>query len=327
MALDGKLLGRARERLAQRREENEAREAALRREIFARLPEVRRTDAALNALLREVVDLTGGGPDRARQLRDLDRESLELIARRAEQLRAGGYPADALDGVYTCRRCRDTGYLADGRPCACLLKLYEAERSAALSQLGEAGSRGFEGFDLSYYEGEDRSVMELTLSNARKFAREFSASSPNLLLQGGTGLGKTLLCRCIAAAVAEMGASVVFETAQSAFSAFEDQKFSRDAEAYAAAGDRVRRILGCELLILDDLGTELTTSFTQSALYNIVDTRLTQRRKTVISTNLSDEELARRYIPQVVSRIAGEYDTLLFRGRDVRAQQREKRYR
>ena len=88
----------------------------------------------------------------------------------------------------------------------------------------------------------------------------------------------------------------------------------------------MKRILNCDLLILDDLGTELTTSFTQSALYNIIDSRLTVCRKTIISTNLTDAELAARYIPQIISRIGGEYDTLPFMGRDIRAIRKERRY-
>ena len=119
---------------------------------------------------------------------------------------------------------------------------------------------------------------------------------------------------------------MVYESAQEAFGAFEEQKFSRDAETYATASEKVKRILCCDLLILDDLGTELTTSFTQSALYNIVNTRLTENRKTVISTNLTDAELASRYLPQIASRIGGEYDTLLFLGEDIRAIRKEQRY-
>ena len=184
----------------------------------------------------------------------------------------------------------------------------------------------FADFDLNYYQGEARACMEVTLKAARTYAEHFSPDSGNLLLQGGTGLGKTFLSRCIARTVAAQGCSVVYETAQEAFTAFEDQKFSRDAETYAAASERVQRILNADLLILDDLGTELTTSFTQSALYYIVNTRLTDHRKTVISTNLTDGELAARYLPQIASRIGGEYDTLLFLGEDIRAIKKQQRY-
>ena len=168
--------------------------------------------------------------------------------------------------------------------------------------------------------------MELTLAAARAYAEGFGPDSANLLLQGGTGLGKTFLSGCIAKTVSDKGFSVVYLTAQEAFAAFEEQKFSRDAETYAAASEKVKRILRSQLLILDDLGTEMTTGFTQSALYNIVNTRLTERRQTIISTNLDDKALAARYLPQTISRISGEYDTLLFMGEDIRAIRRSQRY-
>lgn len=327
MALDGKLLARARERLAQRRSENQRESERRRREIYARVPALRELDAAYHALLRDYIALVGTGGEQDARLRETDRRAEELMARKAELLRANGYPAEALDGVYGCPRCQDLGYLPGGRMCSCLRALYEAERAGEQSRLSEAGDRGFDAFDLGCYEGKDRDVMELTLSTARQFVRDFAADSPNLLFQGGTGLGKTLLGRCVAAAVAKAGFSVAFETAQSAFSAFEEQRFSRDPDLSAAAGERVRHMLDCELLVLDDLGTEMSTAFTQSALYQIVDSRLNAGRKTVLITNLTDAELAARYLPQTVSRIAGEYDTLVFRGRDIRAVRRERRYR
>ena len=168
--------------------------------------------------------------------------------------------------------------------------------------------------------------MEVNLSICRNFVASFGPDSLNLLFQGGTGLGKTLLSRCVAAAVAEAGFPVVYETAQDAFTAFETQKFSRDAESYHAATERVNQILDCTLLVLDDLGTELTTSFTQSALYYILDTRLNRGKKTIISTNLDDRELTRRYLPQIISRLNGEYHTLVFSGEDIRSQKKRERY-
>ena len=266
------------------------------------------------------------GADADAGLARIQEKSEALCAEKAAALRAHGYAADYLDEIVACPDCHDSGYRDSGEICACLLRLYEEERAKELSAQGRAGAASFAGFDLNYYTGEARECMELTLAAARAYAEGFGPDSTNLLLQGGTGLGKTLLSRCIAATVSAGGHSVVYETAQEAFGAFEEQKFSRDAETYAAASEKVKRTLHCELLILDDLGTELTTSFTQSALYNIVDSRLTAGRKTVISTNLTDAELAERYIPQIVSRIGGEYDKLPFLGRDIRAIRKEQRY-
>ena len=326
MALDGKLLARARTRLAERREENAAARDRREAEVYAAVPEIRRIDAEMRGLLGALLDVTGRGASAAEALKDVERKSAQLCADKARALEAHGYAADYLDEIVSCPECRDSGYRADGTICSCLLRLYEEEKAKELSAVLHAGAESFADFRLDYYTGEARECMELTLAVARAYADGFGPDSTNLLLQGGTGLGKTFLSGCIARAVSARGRSVVYETAQEAFAAFEEQKFSRDAETYAAATEKVKRILGCELLILDDLGTELTTSFTQSALYYIVNTRLTEHRKTIISTNLSDAELAARYIPQIMSRIGGEFDKLPFMGRDIRAIRKEQRY-
>lgn len=327
MALDGKLLGRARERLARQREENAARLDAREAEAYARIPELRRIDQALRALLGQVLSLTANHQASPEALDEIQKHSLELCGDKAELLTAAGYPADYLDEIVSCPKCRDTGYLRDGGICTCLLSLYEAERAAELSAGLRAAPDSFGDFSLDYYSGTARECMELTLAAAKRYAAGFGPDSGNLLFQGGTGLGKTFLSGCIAKTVSAGGHSVVYAPVQEAFGALEAQKFSRDGDTYADATEKVRQILNCELLILDDLGTELTTSFTQSALYHILNTRLTAGRKTLISTNLSDGELAERYIPQIVSRISGEFDTLLFLGRDIRAIRKEQRYR
>lgn len=326
MALDGRLLARARERLAVRREANSAERDRRETEAYAAAPELRRIDAELRALVGRVVDLAGRGATDPEGLEQVRRESLELCARKAETLVAHGFAPNYLDDIVDCPRCGDTGYTKDGSVCFCLQKLYEEELAKDLSAGMRAGAENFTDFRLDYYQGEARECMELTLAAARGYAESFGANSGNLLLQGGTGLGKTFLSGCIARTVSARGFSVVYETAQEAFAAFEEQKFSRDAETYAAASEKVKRIMACQLLILDDLGTELTTSFTQSALYYIVNSRLAAHTQTVISTNLSDGELAERYLPQIVSRIGGEYDTLLFMGEDIRAIRRRERY-
>ena len=326
---NGKLLLRARERLARRREEHAALTERRAKEASERIPELRDTETALRKLLGEVVRLSAERPpDTGAALTEIDRKSAALLARQAELLTAHGYPADYLSGTVDCKRCGDKGYLNDGSMCDCLKVLYEAERTREITAALRLGEETFVDFDLNLYPGgEARECMELTFNTAREYAVRFSPDSPNLLFQGGTGLGKTFLSGCVAKVVSGRGFSVACETAQSAFAAFEEQKFSRDAETYAGASEKVKRILECDLLILDDLGTELTTSFTQSALYNIVDTRLNAPgRKTIISTNLSDAELEKRYIPQTVSRVNGEFDTLLFLGRDIRAIRKERRY-
>ncbi len=327
MAIDGKLMAKARERLEAIKANNEKLQEERMLEVYTRVPEVRRIDAALRALMGEIISASlKKGEAAKREIEAISEKSLLLCGEKAEALVAAGYADNYLDDVYSCPVCRDTGYTDSGLACACLMKLYEEEKSAYLSSIPGHEGDSFSAFSLDYYTGSDREVMEMTLSVCRSYAIGFGEDSPNLLFRGGTGLGKTFLSGCVAKAVSDKGYSVVYETAGDAFAAFEDKKFSRDVSVAEAAGERVRRILDCELLILDDLGTEMSTAFTHSALYNIVNSRLTKGKKTIISTNLSAAEMSERYTPQVMSRIGGEYDTVYFRGRDIRAIKKERRY-
>ena len=148
----------------------------------------------------------------------------------------------------------------------------------------------------------------------RAFARDRRVA----LLFGAPGLGKTFLSACIARTVSESGFSVVYDTAVNIFTRFEEQKFARDRLEAGEAKDETRRYLGCDLLILDDLGSELSTPFVQSALYTLINTRLTADKRTVISSNLTMDQVRARYTPQIASRLEGEYRVLPFYGEDIR---------
>ena len=159
--------------------------------------------------------------------------------------------------------------------------------------------------------------MEHNFDVCRDYANQFSKGGGSLLLSGGTGLGKTFLSACIARVVSESGFSVVYDTAISIFSRFENAKFRPDDVSDAD----VRRCENCDLLILDDLGTEMTTSFVQSALYQIVNGRMLSGKSTIISTNLAPDELSARYGAPILSRIEGSYEILPFFGDDIRTRQ------
>ena len=325
MALDRLLLAKARERLRERREANEAERERREREVCAKAPEIRRINAELRTLVSEVIRAAESS-NGAAALAEIEKKTEGLFRQKAAALAELGLPADWLDQIVTCPVCRDSGHLRDGTVCTCLRSLYEEEKARALAEALQLRDEQFSDFRLDYYTGEARECMTLTLEICKDYALNFAPHAPNLLFQGGTGLGKTFLSGCIASVVSRRGYAVVYETAQGAFASFEAQKFSRDGEAYAEAAEKVKNILSCDLLILDDLGTEMTTSFTQSALYAILNTRLTEKCSTIVSTNLSDAELAARYLPQTVSRLTGEFDTLAFMGRDIRAQRKERRY-
>ena len=328
------LLQRARERLAERKLENENMYNSRRSHAYSELPELRSLDARLSAVIHEALgrafERGGDVRDAIRRSRD---ESLELQARRAEILTSRGYPADYLDERPLCGKCRDSGFVGS-KICSCLRELYNAETKRELSSLLRLGEERFESFDLGFYSGEPdpvtgvspRECMETVLETCRAFAARFGKGSVNLLFQGGVGLGKTFLSASIARVVSENGFSVVYESAVSALASFEGQKFGHggDDDDWNAS---VRRLLECDLLIFDDLGTEMTTSFTQSAFYTLINTRLLSGGKTIISTNLTDAELERRYTKQIISRLMGEYLNLSFLGSDIRAIKKLREFR
>ena len=325
MSYDGKLLAQAREELEEIREKNQAEHFSRQSRIYREIPAIETLDQKMCAQMAELVRLTLSRPvDLDIRLAALKEENLDAQISRAELLTAHGYPVEYLDDIYTCPRCRDTGNV-NGSVCECLKKLYNKQLTQELSSLLRNGEESFENFDLSLYTNEpDRSgvrpreVMEVVFAGCKKFADNFPNVSANLLLQGGTGLGKTYLSACIARVVAEKGYSVCYDTASSALEAFERQKFSRDPEESEAAGVRVKRMLSCDLMILDDLGTEMVTSMTLSALYTLINTRLNEGRRMIISTNCTAEEREVRYTPQICSRIDGEFLLLPFAGSDIR---------
>ena len=209
--------------------------------------------------------------------------------------------------------------------CSCLEKFCQEEQRKNLTSLLSANLSSFDDFSLDYYNTipdhtlgiSPREQMEMVYETCVDYARKFSLRSKSLLMNGGTGLGKTFLSACIARQVVSMGFSVVYDTAIHVFSCLEKEKFGNaDAEEKRMA----QRIMECDLLILDDLGTEMSTSFISPALYGIINGRILENKPTIISTNLTLGELSRRYTPQIASRLMGEYISLVFIGQDIRLQ-------
>lgn len=327
MSYDGRLLARARDELDRTRTENAAEHERRQALAYRRVPELAEIDATLRAQMVTLVRLTvSRAPDLKARLDALEKENLDLQMRRAELLTGHGMPLGWLDEIYSCPKCRDTGTLPDGEMCDCLIRQYNREVTRELGALLRHGSESFESFDLTLYPDEfdarygvvPRETMGKVLEICRRFADNFPNVSSNLLLQGDTGLGKTYLSACIARVVSDRGLSVCYDSASVALDAFEQQKFARDSESGRAAAARVKNMLECDLMILDDLGTEMNTPMSVSALYTLINTRLVAGKRMIISTNCTDEELERRYNPQICSRIFGEFMRLPFAGRDIR---------
>lgn len=324
MAYDGRVMRRALARFDQNKQRRAEELRARQRAVYAQCSRIGEIERELSGTMAKIIarGLKRGSDPRS-AIAALEEENLRLQAERAQLLQGMGYPADYLEEKPACPRCGDTGFLGSA-VCSCLRDYYAREQKKELSGMIDLGTQSFENFRFDYYSPvpdselgiSPRANMERVYDTCQDYAHEFSPKSGNLLLSGGTGLGKTFLSASIARVVSESGHSVVYDTAGHIFSRFEAQKFGR--ESGEEAGSDVDRALGCDLLILDDLGTELTTSFVQSAMYQLVNTRLITGKKTVISTNLNPAELGRRYGAPVLSRLQGEYELLLFFGEDIR---------
>lgn len=328
MAYDGRIMRQALTRFEEDKQRRAAEFARRRERLFGVEPRLREIEQQLRTTMsRLITSALRWGTDPVPAVRVLRDENQELQRERAALLTGMGYPADYLEEVPVCALCGDTGY-HNGDVCRCLREYYKRAQLAELSKMLDLGSQSFETFSFDWYSDElgerklsPRENMERVFDICQDYARHFSLSADNLLLTGQPGTGKTFLSASIARVVSERGFSVVYDTAEHVFAQMEQEKFR--PEENAAACEDVRRCMQCDLLILDDLGTEMLTSFVQSALYQLVNGRLLSGKKTVISTNLAPYQLGERYSPQVQSRLEGEYRVLPFFGEDIRRQRRK----
>lgn len=314
MTLDGKLLAQAKAALAKKKQAHENEFQRRCEQVYAKNPRVQTIDNDIRSTMLDVIGvMLQKNGDVEASVNTIGDNNLYLQKERTNAIIEAGFPADYLDLGDMCSKCGDTGFV-NGTPCTCLMELYKEAQAKQLSNMLAIGNETFDNFRLDYYTGDSRAYMTIAFETCRAYAEGFGPQSKNLFFTGAPGLGKTYLSSCIAKTVFEKGNSVVYSTAMQVFSAFEKAHFDRDENAQ----EDVDRFLGCDLLILDDLGTEMTTAFTVSALYQLVNTRLTTGKKTIISTNLSVSDIAGRYSAQISSRIGGEYLPMQFYGEDIR---------
>lgn len=305
----------ARRLLAER--ENEER----RREFFARNPEYAALD---QKIARTAIELTrvmlSGQKDISSAVAEIRDSNLAMQRRQAAILEENGCPPDFLEPKYHCKRCRDTGFV-DGKTCDCFRELLQKTAYDELNQSTPLALCSFRSFSVDFYPDKaessalsPRQMMDKVKKTCWDYANRFTTDSPNLLFQGGVGLGKTHLSLAIAGKVISKGYGVIYGSAQNFFNSIEAEHFGRgDDKQYT-----LNLLKSCDLLILDDLGTEFITPFTTAALYDIINTRLLRRRPTIISTNLNIEGLRRKYDDRVTSRLSGNYLRMQFVGSDVR---------
>lgn len=306
------------EELSRRRTAALSEAEAHRTHLHSISPEAREIDAILSGTAMRVFQAAIGNEDAAAQVDAIRRESEHLLSARRELLLSLGLPADYTEPHYTCPHCQDTGYVLT-QMCECMKTLLCTESLRLSGVCADMDAQTFDTFTLDYYkqDADALALMKQNLAIAKAFADNFAPGKENLLLLGGTGLGKTHLSTAIARVVAASGNTVVYETAQSVFDAFEHDRFH---SGYGETTKTSERFLTCDLLILDDFGSEFSTSFVTACTYQLINTRLIRGLSTVISTNLTAKELLSRYDERVTSRILGTYRILKFVGNDIRRQ-------
>ena len=314
MAYSAEVLSRARARLAMAKEDRESENREHLQNAYQQVPRLRQIDLQLRATMAKAAQAAfSQGADPVELMEQVRRENLTLQHERAE-LVALHFEEGYLDESPICDRCGGNGYVGS-QMCECLRELCRQEQKKELTFLS-VGRESFEQFRLDYYPERDniRALMEKTFQLCRRYAMSFTEKSPNLLFSGDTGLGKTFLSACIARTVADNGYSVMYESAGHLFAKLERAKFSGDEEARRESG----RFQECDLLIVDDLGTEMPGQFTTAALYSLINDRILSGKSTIISTNLTIDELERRYNRQIASRLRGSYVRVPFLGEDIR---------
>ncbi len=320
MAYSTEVVIRARERLAQAKADRESENQRHLADAYRRIPRLKQIDLELRrtmAMAAQAVFAQGGDVQSA--MEQARNENLTLQLERRELI-AANFEEGYLDDSPICDRCGGSGYVGAAM-CECLTELCRQEQKKELTLL-TAGKETFSQFRLDYYSdtydpkygASPRVIMEKNFKNCRSYAATFAPDAGNLLFVGGTGLGKTFLSACIARTVADRGYSVCYETASHLFSKLERAKFNGDEDARK----ETEKYTACDLLIIDDLGTEMPGQFVTAALYSLLNDRLLAGKPMVISTNLNVDEAGRRYSPQVASRLHGSFTRLTFVGDDIR---------
>ncbi len=282
-------------------------------EIYSAIPEYETADDAVStASLEQARRLLQGDHD---ALDELKNRLNELKERKSSLLRAHGYPENYLEPVYECPKCRDTGYIGNQK-CSCLKQkivsiLYE--QSNIKEHLTE---ENFDTLRTDFYQGEDLAAFQKTVAAAHAFVNNFKSEYRNLLFYGNVGVGKTFLSNCIAKELIEQGQLVLYFSASGLIEALRNNNSSQKTgeDLYNSNED----LYNCDLLLIDDLGTEYNNAYVTTQLFNCLNERHLRKKATLISTNLSLEDIRDRYSDRIFSRISSHYDLYKITGPDIR---------
>lgn len=290
---------------------------------YAAIPELHDIQSKIAACGAQVIGAfaKGSGSEGRAFVESLAKQSLSAQEKRKELLKKAGFPEDYLQPRFTCSICEDTGVTENGI-CDCQRKLLTETAKEEIEAYAPLKHSTFESYSLEYYpEAVDangispQKRMGEIAQFCKDYASDFSAKSPSLFMHGATGLGKTHLSLAIANKVIEKGFGVVYGSAPNLFGKLEKEHFSRQNPNEQSFE---QELLESDLVIIDDLGVEFSTQFTVSCIYNIINSRILSGKPTIISTNLTPNELEDKYTQRITSRIIGSYVSLKFIGRDIR---------
>ncbi|MDE7324276.1 MAG: ATP-binding protein [Lachnospiraceae bacterium] len=252
-------------------------------------------------------------------LPELKQQLKELSEKKTSLLREHGFPADYLTPAFECNMCHDTGYIGN-KKCNCF-------RTAEINLIYEQShiknllkTENFSSLSYDYYEGEDLEKFTKAVQICQNFVKSFYLDYRNLFFYGTVGTGKSFLSCCIAKELIDKGNLVIYFSAFQLFDTLSKSTFDKDSKE--AASGISNDIYDCDLLIIDDLGTELTNSFVSSQLFSCLNNRHLRKKSTIITTNLSLGELRDRYSDRIFSRITSNYDVCKLTGRDIRMQKK-----
>lgn len=328
MAYSKQAIERAAQELHRRRKRAEETAQAHRDEVAQKIPGLREAQRQIMEAGMSVVTALGKGEDGAKIIERLHAQSKRAHEKRAALLLEHGYSENYIQEQYACPVCKDTGFVGM-EMCKCYETLLKKYSYAQLCESSPLAASDFSAFSLAYYpDGRNesgvspRERMGQILEYCKQYAADFSPKSDSLFFYGATGLGKTHLSLAIAGEVIGRGYHVVYDSVPNLLTKAENEKFGRES----IDGEPTERMMAsCDLLILDDLGAEFSTSYTVSVLYNLINTRLLQGGPVIISTNLTPAELEQKYTSRVTSRIIGNYKSFLFMGCDVRQLKKRER--
>lgn len=291
---------------------------ARKEEIQEKLPEVLDIEREIGKLCIQVsISAFKDIDNREQHLNNLREKITDLRMQKSELLVSHGYPMDYLNLKYHCEKCKDTGFILNQR-CECFYRklvdlYYENSELKEVLQV-----RNFNNFALNYFDSHKsnnlespRKNMEKNLSTAMNFIKNFNNSDENLLFYGTAGTGKTYLSQCIAKELLDKGVLVVYRTADDLIKDLKEIRFDNNTTLE-------NLIVNCDLLIIDDLGTEQMNDFSRTEFFNLLNRKLLKKKKMLISTNLSLEDLLKNYYDRITSRLLGEFTLNKFYGDDLR---------